>query len=159
VFVILTSPADVTYPGATVLRDDGPVNIQRWWNRGIAAAGADHVALFNDDVTAGKGLIPAMSAQLDATGAAICFTGTDSPAACMTGWAFMIDTRQIRPDERFAWYFGDNDLRAQALNAGGITHVTTRVHHHHPGESTARDQSLQALAEEDRRTYAGKWPD
>lgn len=156
VFVIATSEHPIDVP-ATVLVDVGPVNIQRWWNKGIDAAtrrGARHVAIFNDDVAFEPGLIQAMSERLDETGASICYTGTGSLDPCMTGWAFMINAGHgLRPDERFAWYYGDNDLRDQALKLGGETHVPDRVEHFHPGQSTNADPVLQRLATADRAVY------
>ncbi len=158
-YVVLTRDVPFDCPGATVLRDFGPVNIQRWWNVGIDASGADHVGLFNDDVTMGQGLPRAMSRRLDETGATACYVATDwFPVPKLTGWAFMIDTRRVRPDESFAWYYGDNDLREQALATGGETCIAARVAHHHPGESTQRDATLEALAAQDHSTFKAKWP-
>lgn len=141
-----------------VIPGDPPVNIQRWWNQGIDLSGADHVMIVNDDITLPVGLVQRMSEQLDLTGAAICYAGTIVPFAAMTGWAFMLNIPTgIRPDEQFRWYYGDTDLRLQAVDLTGLTHVPVTVPHHHPGESTEADPALVALAEEDRVRYETKW--
>ena len=155
--VVLTADAEVDLP-ATVVRDRGPVNIQRWWNAGIAALGAEHVLILNDDVTIPEGLVEAMSEQLDRDRAAMCFSYGNTPQPILTGWAFMLDlSTGIRPDERFRWYYGDDDLRQQALRLGGITSVGLRAEHHHPGESTNATAELRALATEDQVLFGAKW--
>jgi hypothetical protein len=159
VVIVNTGPRRMLVPGATVVADRGPINIHRWWNRGIDAAGARHVAVFNDDVTFEPGLIRQMSEQLDETGAAVCWTRRVPDGQIpMTGWAFMLDTASgVRPDERFRWWFGDNDLYVQAERAGGWTSVPVSVMHHHPNETTEADPALQALALADQATFAAKW--
>lgn len=152
----LEPPLDVT-----VLHDDGPVNIQRWWNTGIDYAerhGATHVAVFNDDLRITPDVIPAMRAELDSSGASICYVGHGIPVPALTGWAFMLNlTHGLRPDERYRWYYGDNDLHKRAIAGRGITAITAQVDHVHPGESTQHDPELLALSAADRITFETQW--
>lgn len=168
-------PADrivlvATTPSAALNRPDGvrrvadfrPPNIQAWWNRGLdlaVAHGAEHVAVFNDDLVVTPDVIPAMSARITETGAALCCVGTLAyPAAPMTGWAWMLDvTRGIRPDESFRWYYGDTDLWDRcAESAGGVCAVPQTVKHLHPGRATDASPELQALGEADRVLYQSR---
>lgn len=134
---------------ATVVYDLGPVNIQRWWNLGLACATTDHVMVVNDDIELPSGIVQEMSTRLDETGATICYAGGDH----MTGWAFMLNkAHDIRADERFCWYWGDNDLHEQAKRLHGITYVETTVTHLMPGRTAA-----QFDTDADEIAFRAKW--
>lgn len=151
VVVVLTADTDIDIPGARVVVDVGPVNIQRWWNRGIDAAGTTYVVVLNDDVTIPPGLPALMAAELERTGASICYAGSPN----LTGWAFALNVDHgIRPDERFRWWWGDNDLHRQACQLHGVCHVDVDVAHHHPNSALA---AFEEIVELDRLAFAAKW--
>jgi len=157
VVVVTTAPGVDVPEGAGRVHDLGPTNIQRWWNLGIAYAerrGARYAAVLNDDVRVGPGALDRMAAALATTGASLCW----SDARRMTGWAFMLDLgRPVRPDERFAWWFGDDDLGMQAARSGGAVGVDAGIEHLHPNATTVASPALQALARVDQETFNRKW--
>lgn len=133
----------------------GVKNIQHWWNQGIQYAessGATRVFVAPDDVSFGPDLIPALEAAMDATGAVLAY-----PSSC--GMAcFMIEmSSDVRPDDQFNWWFGDDDLMQQAKGRTAI--VSTNVTHLHPNELTEAVPGLKELALLDQVKYYEKWPD
>ena len=149
VVVILTADVELDLP-AKIVYDLGPPNIARWWNRGIDAAASDHVGLFNDDITIDRGLPQRMSDRLTATGAALCVADRHSR---LTGWAFMIDRRHVRPDETFWWWYSDNDLLEQAYYTRGVCNVDGGVEHHSAGEFVP----LAVNMDRQLMLYQAKW--
>jgi len=136
---------------------EGPKNIQRWWNQGINYAqsyGATRVFVAPDDVSFGPDLIPLLEGDMDATGAALVY-----PASCGMACYLLDLSSDIRPDERFSWWFGDDDLMQQAR---GRTYVVPAdvayVSHLHPNELTEQSQTLKELAVQDQIKYYDKWP-
>lgn len=143
--------------GAVVVDDDGPPNIQRWWNHGLREAayrGAEVAVVVNDDVTLPPDAPAEMAARLEADGAWLC--GSDPTA--MTGWCWALDlSSPLRPDESFTWWAGDNDLWIRAERAGRLTGVNVGAVHHHPNEATERSPLLRELAAADMETLRRKW--
>ena len=155
--VVVTTLSGVRVPeGAGQIHDLGTTNISRWWNRGITYAtfrGARYVAVLNDDVRVGQGALDMMAEALRCTRAPLCWS-----AHRMTGWAWMLDlASMVRPDERFAWYYGDDDLGRQAGLFGGAVEVDVDIEHLHPDVTTWASPDLQALARADRVTFDRKW--
>lgn len=152
-----------------------PLNIHTWWNAGIdraVDAGADVVVVANDDVAAVPGALLELAAHIEA----------DEPASPMlvwphdaehakgrvtpmTGWCWAIDPVRIRPDESFAWWYGDNDLelRARAMSAvsGGhgepLAAYVPGIRHLRTDYSYDRDVSREIAR--DRRLFAARYPD
>lgn len=149
-------------------------------------AGRPHATLvLNDDVEPQGPLAEPLRAALEASGADIAYpsqghscaqcdvqgTGwklrrargqvqpwTPPKANRMTGWCFMVRGDALRADERFAWWYGDNDLEWRAQLAGGTVEVAgVDVRHLHPGEQTAANPFLKGLTREDRRAFVRKW--
>ena len=89
----------------TLLVDAGPPNIHRWWNLGIRAATTPIVVVVNDDVMWEPGDSSAM-ADLDGHTMSMPTGDPQTP-----GWCYGLDRRHgIIPDERYTWFFGDDDL-------------------------------------------------
>ncbi len=158
VVVIATAPGIDLPAGVRFLYDLAPVNIQRWWNEGIrlaAGGGASHVLVVNDDITLTRDTVPTMLGELAGSGADVCWA---HPTA-MTGWCWLLDlSSDVRPDESYRWWYGDDDLAAQCAASGRPSvGVEAGVIHRHGNETTQASPGLQALALADLRTYRRKW--
>lgn len=168
--IVHTDPGSKHIRGARNVDDYGPVNIQRWWNTGIALSEDNYVAVLNDDLTITHETLPALAHMLDRTGATLAhhdpegahhYQGLDrvpppGQVVRITGWCWMLNRAHgILPDTRYRWWFGDNDLALRALRDGHG--IATTAHgtpvHHHPNNYTSRSPELQALADADRATY------
>lgn len=160
--VIVDTSGTVQADGCHVVRDDGPINIQRWWRQGIdyaQALGATHVAVLNDDVELGHNALRDLLWGLQATGAAIASPGppkhvTDPSRGrgrTINGACWVLDLATgLRADERYRWWYGDDDLdwRARRDHGGVVTVPVTWFHHHH-AEATMQRRDLMALARAD----------
>lgn len=158
--VVVATATGLDLPAGVHVRHDlGAVNIQRWWNEGIRCAergGADRVLVVNDDIRLTRDTIPTMSAAMDRDRTDLCWATQHHQA--LTGWAWMLRlSSPVRPDETFRWWFGENDIGAQARLRGGATRVEAGVVHVHGNETTAASEELQALAELDREAFKAKW--
>lgn len=133
---------------------EGIKNIQHWWNMGIdfaEAHGATHVFVAPDDVLFGSTLVTDLEAAMTSTGAALAYP-TSCGMAC-----FMIDlSSDVRPDDQFSWWFGDDDLMQQATGRTAV--IDTPVWHLHPNQLTGESELLQSLARDDEVKYRIKWP-
>lgn len=160
--VIVDTSGTVQADGCHVVRDDGPINIQRWWRRGIdhaQAQGATHVAVLNDDADVDAHALHALLTALQDTGAAVASPGpprhvtdpTKGLIRSINGACWILDlSTGLRPDEGYRWWYGDDDLdwRARRDHGGVVTVPVTWVHHHH-AETTMASADLQALARAD----------
>lgn len=154
VVVVATAPG-VSVRDVNVIQDRGPVNIHRWWNRGITfaeQAGAKYVAVVNDDVLAEPGALAAMADELERSGADVCWTGESG----ISGHCFMLPAGGLRPDEGYRWWFGDTDLDRRAAERFGTCRAG-QVEHLHPNELTERSPGLLALAQVDRERFDARW--
>lgn len=156
--VIVRTSADFSYSGlASVIDDFGPLCIHRWWNAGlrtVEAAGTRYALVVNDDVSLPPDAPAEMAERMQATDAWLC--GADPVA--MTGWCWMLDlTSPLRPDERFRWFFGDNDLWLRAEQAGRLTGVNVGAVHHHANEATAASPELADVIRADEALFRQKW--
>jgi hypothetical protein len=133
-----------------VVVDAGSLNIQRWWNNGIRAAGRPVAVVVNDDVRWGPGDPEAMA---DLRGATLSMVAGHR----MTGWCFGVDTRHgILPDERFQWWYGDDDILLRAKEEGaGVRWVEgTRIQH--AGTRGLTHPDLAHITARDRRQFDRK---
>lgn len=165
--VIVHTGHNVTLIDGTIaVLDQGPVNIQRWWNRGldvVAARGGRYALVLNDDARISNRDIGRMVRGLQMTGAALACPGTPGlvvggskyQGRTLTGWCWMLDLATgLRPDESYRWWFGDDDLDWRARrDHGGIVTLPMRVEHLHPNELTFESQGLQALASLDAERW------
>jgi len=77
----------------------------------------------------------------------------------ISGWCFMLrgETGQ-RADERFEWFYGDDDIDWTARTRGGSLMVPgCAVTHLHPNELTAASAELSARTHLDRQLFDRKW--
>ena len=165
--VIVDTSGTVQADGCHVVRDDGPINIQRWWRQGIdyaQALGATHVAVLNDDVELGHNALRDLLWGLQATGAAIASPGppnhvTDPSKGrgrTINGACWVLDLATgLRPDERYRWWFGDDDLDWRARrDHGGVIALPIPYTHLRPNGYTSDNPALQALAAQDATRWA-----
>ena len=169
--VIVATKPDIELPhGVTIVQDLAPPNIQRWWNRGIEAAvalGASEVAVSNDDVRISPQTLPALQQALLATNAAIASPSRTpfrnglhrrplvpyEPRLWGSLWMLRVASG-LRPDERYVWWYGDNDLDIRARTRfGGVVLVDTYFEHLHPSEGTASNPILTAQTDRDAQTF------
>jgi hypothetical protein len=60
----------------------------------------------------------------------------------------------LRPDERYIWWYGDNDLDIRARRRyGGVVLSDVEYEHMHPGEGTAKSLELQAQSDRDAQRF------
>jgi len=159
--IITTNSADYadawTRTDATLIVDLAPINIHRWWNTGInilAGKGATYVTVLNDDVSITPDSITRMRDALEREGATLAHPGQPGE---LVGCAWTLNvTHGIRCDERYQWWYGDNQLWQDAQTRGrGIIDVQgTGIEHHEPNLNTSLSRALQALTEQDALTWA-----
>lgn len=157
-----------------------PPNLSALLNAGYdhaAAAVPDgtpwNVCYFNDDVVVPPGWAISLERVMRQNGAAAAYTDrlarTDpvlmhnppmSQADSMTCWACMLRGElNVRWDEQFRWWYGDNDLDLRCrLEQGGVVAVPgSAPDHKHPSEQTFADGELSRLAHEDGARFHSKW--
>jgi GT2 family glycosyltransferase len=165
---------------AHVVRDvEQPPNLSRLWNRGIdwaadLACGEPHaVAVLNDDVVMPPLALDQLVSVLQQTGAAIAFPDQHRHGGLlhrvvpgpvplnerMTGYCFVLRGGiGLRADERFRWWFGDDDLEWRAIEFGGTVRVGgVTVQHLHPDRSTRTKPELEWQTHYDRAAFVAKW--
>ena len=170
IIIIATKEGVVTPPGTQCVEDLGEPNIQRWWSRGIEEAalrGATHVAVVNDDVSIDSRTLSELSQELHRTGAAIASPSRQpfkdglhngrlvpyEPRLWGSLWVLNLDSG-LRPDTRYRWWYGDNDLDIRARKYhGGVVLKQVTFQHHHPGEGTGQSPELAALTQLDAITF------
>jgi len=166
IVVVATAPGVEVADGVVVVRVDGPLNIQRWWLAGIQECvrrGATQVAIVNDDVVLPAASLAALAAALDETGAAVASPGpaylhvtTHLPVGRgLDGALWVLDVRtDLRPDPRFVWWYGDDDVDLRARrDHGGLVQVPVEWEHRHASSATDASPALQALLASDQRTF------
>lgn len=127
-------------------------NIQRWWNKGIRYAmdhGATHVAVLNDDIELIDNPLQKIFNLMVLEDATIGYPLPASSDPC--GYCFILNTQHgIFPDEKYKWWYGDNDLYRRAKKTIG---VLAKVRHIHPNELTSSNAKLMELANQDQLTW------
>lgn len=144
---------------ATWLHDDGPVNVHRWWNRGIdllAERGCRRVAVLNDDVVIAPDTLPRLARGMGGATLGVPDLGpAGNPGHC---WMLNL-SHGVRPDESYRWWCGDLQLMADADAAAGVATVpNVWLVHLHANEATEADPELQSLAEADGVLYDSRHP-
>lgn len=169
--VIVETKSGIDLPSGVVrIHDFDSPNIQRWWNLGIEASiarGASTVAVLNDDIRVNSDTLPRLLDQLLKSRATIASPSRPGIAnkrytrplvpysPRIWGCIWMLDTQSgLRPDQRYAWWYGDEDLDIRARkNFNGVVTVDVYYEHYFAGEGTSQNPFLQALAEKDAQTY------
>lgn len=163
----------------TIVKDHGePKNISRWWNQGLSRAdmiqwdsedvGNEYVvAVINDDVVTNPGLVQGLADAIIRHDVVTSFpdvwgVGHDvvlhQPSGLrMSGYCFALRGRaNLRADESMQWWFSDNDIEHQALQAGGVALVGgLTIQHLYPSSTTIGELAEQAGR--DGATFVAKW--
>ena len=170
ILIVVTAKDAPSPRNCTVLEDLEPVNIQRWWLRGIEEAisqGATAVAVSNDDVIINTRTLQLLHESLKSSGATIASPARPDKkpglhrrrlipySPVMWGSLWLLDVCQgLRPDTAYRWWYGDNDLVIRARrDHTGVVSVPVHFEHMHSGEATGLSSHLQALAEGDLARY------
>lgn len=131
------------------------LNIHKWWNMGIDFAtdrGATHVAVLNDDVQ----LIGDTINKVVSVMGPAAIGQPNIPSIC--GYFFVLNTKYgLRADERFTWWYGDNDLYNRG-NKYGIAKVDVDVRHLHPNIQTSQSPALLEIGKVDKALYDTIYP-
>lgn len=164
---------DVT--DVTIVHDTAPDrNISRWWNLGLdavqqlaTARAADrwNTLVVNDDLALEQGSVARLAAALRGRTSTLAFPGpasrvlTEPGGERITGYCFMLrGENALRADERYAWWYGDNNLDWTARAAGGtVTVPGIGMVHADPNGYTNRIPALAAQAGRDRDTFLATW--
>jgi hypothetical protein len=153
VHTIESEPID----GVNNIWDLEPVNIHRWWNRGIDMAresNADYIAVLNDDLILKNNPINKIANRMHDTKSVI---GYPVPNIGI-GYCWVLDIKSnIRADENFKWWYGDNDIRMQATILGEVIYVPVEVNHLHPNQLTSDNKDLMELTKADEILFKTKW--
>lgn len=176
--IVVTTRIDIDLPDGVVRVDDLdlPPNIQRWWRRGIDEAqsrGATAVVVANDDLQVRPETFRELHAALIHTGATIASPSRpEFPDGLHKGdlipyepriWGclWMVDVASgLRPDERYVWWYGDNDLDIRARrDYNGIVSVPVWYEHLHPGEGTSKSSELVAQSNRDAQRFETDYAD
>lgn len=170
IIVVATRPGVQLPKGVVVLEDFGTPNIQRWWSDGIAEAerrGATAVAVVNDDIRLTSATLRTLADALHATGAAIASPSRIpfkdglhkrplvpyEPRLWGSLWVLRLDSG-LRPDQRYVWWYGDNDLDIRARrDHGGVVLCDVEYEHLHPSEGTSTNPDLVAQTDRDAETF------
>lgn len=155
-----------------------PVNISRWWNRGLrhasalargAGAGVWDVAVLNDDVVVPQGWFDEVARGLRGSGAAIASysdqvysphhhedAGSIPLYLRPAGFAWMMRGElDLRADERFNWYCGDDDLWRASIEYGGFYLMPGTVNHMYPNGQVTSE--IQELIAQDMAAFVAKY--
>jgi len=143
--------------GVNNIWDLEPVNIHRWWNYGIDMArtsGADYIAVLNDDLILKNNPINKIANRMHNTKSVI---GYPVPNIGI-GYCWVLDIKSnIRADETFRWWYGDDDIRMQATILGEVIYVPVEVNHLHPNQLTFDNKDLMELTKADEILFKTKW--
>ena len=170
IVIVATRPGVRISSPVQVIEDFGSPNIQRWWNLGIQESerrGATYVAVVNDDISLRPETLEQLRDALVATPATIASPSRPpfrdgvhtrplipyEPRLWGSLWVLKLAAR-LRPDERYVWWYGDNDLDIRARRRfGGVVLVDVAYEHLHPGEGTGHSDTLRAQTAADAATF------
>lgn len=165
-----------------VARDDEqPPNLYKLWNTGLEIA-ANHalqaglytwdVGIFNDDAILPPGWFNLVANGLRRYDAVAASTGYWSPvkrdtftttigqggiSGRMCPWAFVTRGEiELRADEMFRWWYGDNDFDWRARQRGGVIVLAgPTVQNEHANSTTYGELAEQSGR--DAETFKAKW--
>ena len=145
--------------GVNNIYDLEPVNIHRWWNRGIDVArafGADYIAVLNDDLKLKNDPINKIAYGMNklkgTLGYPLPYTGH------LPGYCWVLDIKSnIRADETFRWWYGDDDIRMKAKEIGEVVYIPAEVEHLHGNHLTSINEDLMKLTVADKEYFEEKW--
>lgn len=157
-----------------------PPHIQRFWNLGLDTVYAGSIngvefnsLILNDDIIAPPNLVRTLSTRMRTTNAVLAYPAQyGQKEECIftvaepidlhdriTGYAFMLRGESgIQLDERFRWWYGDDDLDWRCRQAGGSLLVPgCAVEHRFPNALTNANAELVAQTSLDRAAFIEKW--
>lgn len=166
-------------PVVYIDRDPAP-HIYKMWNEGIHrslnwARGFDFaVAILNDDVVLPNDFVGKTLSIMERHNPTIVFPnqfnhtsdifntqpGPTSLDMRVTGYCFVMNgAHGLRLDERFKWWYGDDDLCWRARSEGRGTYLIQdlTVQHLYPSESTNSSPERSAQAGRDRELFIAKY--
>ncbi|ROO50807.1 hypothetical protein EDC02_5665 [Micromonospora sp. Llam0] len=157
-----TPPFTSSY-GVTIFDPEQPPNLSRLWNLGLSVAvdmaGSEEfaVAILNDDLVVYPGFVAELAEGLGGQAAVSHPSGIIGCAYVLRG--SLVRRRQLWLDERFRWWYGDNDLEWQARKLGGLQPVRLKgeIRHLYPNYTTKSRRELRAQADSDRAAFLAKW--
>lgn len=156
VLTVATTPEALNYAVGEIIRCDVK-NIQMWWNLGIERAyelGASIVAILNDDAILPDGWFEDMeSAVVGHSGASGMRFGNQQK---ISGYAFVLNPADlIKADERFIWWYGDDDIQRQCEEKNGFAFVPNLEVGNVFANSSYSSMKYEIMA--DRKSFHRKW--
>lgn len=171
----VTEPVDLAHVSdltGAVIEDPGcDVNIARWWNRGLRYAtdnGATEIGVFSSDVTGRPGDVDRLAQLMRATpgcvmaGPALGEEGVWDLSDVRTatrrvpGGCFMLAAEhRLRLDERFQWWYSDDDLEMLARSKGCVATFSGLSLRMAPDTPLTPDKAR--MAELGRDLFVSKW--
>lgn len=159
IVLIRTSPGESIGKVNNIFVKSKKINIQKWWNLGIKFAenrGAKFVAVLNDDVWISPGSLQKLANEALLQDVPLAFPFPYSGQIAGYCWVLNLDFK-VRPDNRFKWWYGDNDLQMQAQRVKKYIYVPVEVKHLESGSLTTNNPLLQKLAQLDHYRFIQKW--
>jgi GT2 family glycosyltransferase len=159
-----SDPPLTEYFGVKYIDSEQPPNLSRLWNRGLDAAcelysgedGEFGIAVLNDDLVTYPGFVRELAGGLREDAAVVHPAGVIGCAYVLRG--SLVRIGELRFDERFRWWYGDNDLEWQARQLGGLRAVelSGTLQHLYPNKQTRERADLTRQAELDREAFLEK---
>ena len=164
---------------------DSERNIQKWWNAGLdyIKSSAEfkkidkyHVAILNSDLIIERSDLDLLQDALTVSGTVVSHQDHsnelelgefrvkhrrgDTPFRYkLTGYCFVVDgSLDLRFDERFRWWYGEDDFEWRAREMGGVVRVggPTITNLDQDG-AIKNDHSLRQQVFADREEFISKW--
>jgi len=179
IVVVQNGDGLIVHPDTITITDPGSdMNISRWWNLGIDYAESVvntekwNTLVVNDDVIACHNLVETLSGEMRLNSSVLCYPNQyDNHRAFhrsagpvdlhhrITGYCFMLrGEAKLRLDERFVWWYGDDDLDWTARRLGGSLLVPwCKVEHKFPNGTMMVYPELHEVASKDRERFIEKW--
>lgn len=159
IVLIRTAPGHVIDDVNNIFVKYGNINIHKWWNQGIDFAeknGAKVVAVLNDDVFIAPGSLQKIAKEVLEQDVPLGFPHPHSGR--LAGYCWILNLKyKIRPDNKFKWWYGDNDLQMQAQEISRYIYVSADVRHLEGGKLTDMSKKLKKLTERDGAYFEKKW--
>ncbi len=161
IILVRTSPGPIIDKVHNIFVKSKKINIQKWWNLGINFAerrGAKFVAVLNDDVWIAPGSLQNMATEALVQNVPLVFPHPHTGQLAGYCWVLNLNFN-VRPDNRFKWWYGDNDLQMQSQKVNKYIYVSAEVNHLESGGLTKESPILQKFADIDHYKFIQKWGD
>jgi len=144
----------------TAYKPEGRANISAMWNLGIECAeflGFPYdIAILNDDAIPAPHWFSTIMGRMHSEEANGASERRGPGRDLIAGWAFMLNgDAGIRADERFSWWYGDDDIQRQAEPWCFVEGITTPNTH---AMTTSRSPEARAQIALDRAAFEAKYP-